>query len=77
MDWKRRDARDAAAVISLEDSALTGFGRGDGNVEAVDLRRNRYTARKLLSFMLIAHVDRCGDCAKCVMPQRDERSQMR
>ena len=53
------------------------FDRGVRNVERVVSGRNRDTPRKLLSFMLIARVEHCGECAKYVSLQWDVASGLR
>ena len=50
----------------FDSDAMRDFARGERNVEALISARNREASRKLLSFMWIAHVDQCGECAKCV-----------
>ena len=44
--------------------------RGERNVDVTEFARNSDSPRKLLSFMLIAHVDECGDRAKSVCSLR-------
>jgi len=65
------------AAWSRECRLVNRLDRGERNVERAYSARNRECLRKLLSLMLIAHVECCGDCAKYMWSQRDDKEKTR